>query len=261
MIIALMLIGASGVLAQNSFTRMETRGVIDAVAVPEHWQTKYHAGSDVIVMLEPKKHQVMVFPFSDTVPATVVRKLLSGMGGSSHAQEVRTIELGGSSAASVQVESSNAADDWILAFRRNAMVVALWAKTSEGLEGLRPVLSRLVASTEVNDPRTPDKAIGTYRTQIQVEAEEQRQVFDRYVTLHADGTVTLHESAPEGSPSEDDDGAQAEDSGARWEMRGNRLLYFDDTRFYNYRVELARDGLTLRDSDGRALEWERYRPE
>jgi hypothetical protein len=231
--------------------------MLAAVAVPDTWQAHYDPYVDSTVLLEPQRNQVVLFGWIDMEPRVAVRALLAELGGTAYSDAVQHARIRGHEGAEVRIDSGSQTKDWVLAVRRGDAILGVWAKTVASFSELEPLLSEIVARTEIAEATWPDRVAGRYQISSTYSGGVGGSLLsEEYVRLHADGTVVADSAIMGGTEGVSALG-QSTTGTARWEVRGDRLLIITrDGELISRRLEgIYNNGLSFYgESQGADLE-------
>ena len=251
----LLLAAALSVPAQ---TVQQTPGAIARLGVPAGFQYQYDPTTDAVVLLEPERRQLLVFAAGPGDTADAVMSLLAELGGQTYARDIRPVSIAGTTGSEVRIDAGSGAKDRILALAFEGMLLGFWGKTVGDPSDLDGPITAVIRSLSLAAAIHPQIVVGMYQTRSTASTDWRGDgLFSQeYVTLAADGTAQ-RSSHIGGQVGDVGVGSAGRTTGARWEVRGNRLLLYSDGSFFNYTVQAFRNGLELYDQDGRQYLWVR----
>ena len=223
--------------AQQGVTVESTPGTLASVPVPPQWQVEYDPFVDSTVLFEPGHNQVVLFGWYAMDPAVALTNLLVELGGQ-YVRDIRPVRFAGHDGAEVRIDAGGGALDWILALERDGILLGVWARTAGTLDELSPVLAAIVSGTTVAPAQRPPNVAGHYQTGSTYSGGVTGHVHaESYVTLRPNGSVVSSGTVAGSTP-----GVtildQSRNEGARWEVRGDRLLIVtEDGSLINKRLE------------------------
>ena len=224
--------------AQEITMAQQTSGTLSSVPVPSGWQFQYDPFADSTVLFEPDRNQLFLFSWFAMDPAAALTDLLVELGGQAYLRDVRAVRFAGYEGAEVRVDAGGGSVDWFLALERDGMLLGVWAKTAGSFENLAPLLSAIVSGTTVAPAQWPQNVAGRYQTESTHSGGVTGSIFvQSYTTLNPDGSVVRSGNIA-GSTSGGSVLGQSRTGGARWEVRGDRLLIItEDGELISKRLE------------------------
>ena len=119
-------------------------------------------------------------------------------------------------------------------------------------------IATVIGSLSLAEATRPAIVVGTYQTSSMQSTDWSGDGIFRqeYVTLYANGAAE-QSSNTGGQVGDVSLSGSGSTTGARWEVRGNRLLVFGEDYFLNHGLQAFNNGLELYDQDGSQYLWVR----
>lgn len=236
----------------------QTSGTIARFGLPAGFQYQYDETADTLFLLEPQRRQLVVFVWGPGDTAEAVANLLAELGAAAYAPQITSVTIGGLRGSEVRIDAGGGAKDRTLALAFDGMLLGFWGKTVGDYTDLDEPVTTILGSLSLAPPTHPQIVVGTYQTRSSTSTDWSGDGLFRqeYVTLYANGSAerSSHIGGQVGDVGVTGTGRSG---GVRWEVRGNRLLFYADDYFLNFGLQAFGNGLELADQDGTQHLWVR----
>jgi hypothetical protein len=245
-------------LAAQSAAVATTPGTIARFGVPPGYQHQYQPASDTLVLVEPGLRQIILFAWAPGDERVAIQGLLEALGAPQYGSQIRAATVAGAPGAEVRIDAGGGSKDWIAAVPREGMLIGIWGKTAGDFPDLGPPVNTVMRSLSLAPASLPSGVVGTYQTAGESSSSYDGGgvFFEEYVTLYRNG-VAERSTNLAGQAGDVSLSGTNVDSPVRWEVRGNRLLFYGGGEYSNFEVRVFNNGLELIDSDGSELLWVR----
>jgi len=236
----------------------QTPGTIARFGLPAGFQHQYNEAADSLILLEPERHQLVLFVWAPGDTDEAVAALLSELGAQDYRRNIQPVTIAGLRGSEVRIDVGGGAKDRIIALPFGGMLLGIWGKTAGGFSDLDAPIATVIGSLSLAEATRPAIVVGTYQTSSMQSTDWSGDGIFRqeYVTLYANGAAE-QSSNTGGQVGDVSLSGSGSTTGARWEVRGNRLLVFGEDYFLNYGLRAFNNGLELYDQDGSQYLWVR----